>query len=512
MSGVGRDAPRKAVPSPKSPNFNDRVAETLQTMLGHRGNVLDRVIIARDLVDAGLISLLPGAGSGSGGGGIIGGPGPIIVDPTPDLTPPPIPTGFAASTSKTMIQAVCDPQLYTQGHGHAKSIVYGATYVDGDPLPVFSAAVKLTDFVGDIFAFPVDPGALYRLWLTWVSVDGVEGLPAGGTNGIEAEAGLLDDANIANLNVSKLRAGSISVGDYIQSSSYVPNTSGWRIHGNGTAEFQNVITRGTIYANFGLIGGNTIDATGIESPGYSTTSGFRLDSSGIFKAYGYSGTRIIDMAATGTSPAFKIGSAFEILGNGTATFSGALSAATGTFAGSLSAATGSFSGSLIAATGSFSGSLSAATGTFAGTLTAAAVNAVNTINIAGNAVSVTNSVSGDDLEISTTLFIPAGENMEITALAVYDQSDEVNVGSDSNNFPDNSYIDINGDVVSVSTTVGIRDVSETVNAFMRQKDINMHMATVSGGLTGLTCTVSAYQGNYKTWVVNKRMIVFGLLR
>lgn len=43
---------------------------------------------------------------------------------------------------------------------------------------------------------------------------------------------------------------------------------------------------------------------------------------------------------------------------GSATFSGALSAATGTFAGSLSAATGTFAGSLSAASGSFTGSLS----------------------------------------------------------------------------------------------------------------------------------------------------------
>jgi sulfur carrier protein ThiS len=83
-----------------------------------------------------------------------------------------------------------------------------------------------------------------------------------------------------------------------------------------------------------------------------------------------SGTNTINLSATGSSyfintPGLKLTAA------GSATFSGALSAATGSFAGSLSAATGTFAGSLSAATGSFAGSLSAATGSFAGDISAA---------------------------------------------------------------------------------------------------------------------------------------------
>jgi hypothetical protein len=77
------------------------------------------------------------------------------------------------------------------------------------------------------------------------------------------------------------------------------------------------------------------------------------------------------------------GSNLEIVANGLTVSSGSA-----TFSGALSAATGTFSGALSAATGSFAGSLSAASGTFAGTLTAGAVNAVNTINIADDAVTV----------------------------------------------------------------------------------------------------------------------------
>lgn len=61
--------------------------------------------------------------------------------------------------------------------------------------------------------------------------------------------------------------------------------------------------------------------------------------------------------------------------DGSAEFSGSLSAASGTFSGSLDAASGTFSGSLDAASGTFSGSLSAADGTFEGDLTASLMNA-----------------------------------------------------------------------------------------------------------------------------------------
>lgn len=382
------------VPNPKAPNFDARVQETLQRFLGTRGDRLDRAVTVRDLVGSGLALLRPGYAGGVGRPSTpISGPGPAVSPPyVADLTPPPTPTGFSATTSTTNIQVVTDPPIYQQGHGHAKTIVYGAKYV-GTVLPVFSDAVVLTEFSGDVFAFPVDPASQYRLWARWVSVDGAESAaPAGGTNGIAATAGLLDDQHIAFLTASKIRAGSISVGEYIQSANYVALNSGWRINGDGTAEFSGVIVRGTVYATTGQIGGNTIDSTGMQSPGYSTTSGWRLDSTGIFRAYGSSGTRVIDMEATGTSPALKFGAAFEVLGDGTATFAG---------------------------------SLSAASGTFAGTLTASAINAVDTINLAGQAVTVPMSTEisgqlfGNGLyqdAIALTLTAPANTGMFVTAL------------------------------------------------------------------------------------------------
>lgn len=68
----------------------------------------------------------------------------------------------------------------------------------------------------------------------------------------------VDDAKIANMSVAKLRAGAIVASEYVQSSNYVAGQAGFLIHGNGYAEFQNGVFRGTIYATAGLIGGNVL--------------------------------------------------------------------------------------------------------------------------------------------------------------------------------------------------------------------------------------------------------------
>jgi hypothetical protein len=58
----------------------------------------------------------------------------------------------------------------------------------------------------------------------------------------------VDDSKIASLNVGKLTAGSIKVDDYIQSTGFVTGSAGWRITGNGTAEFAAASIRGQLTA------------------------------------------------------------------------------------------------------------------------------------------------------------------------------------------------------------------------------------------------------------------------
>jgi hypothetical protein len=565
---------RKDLPPVNSPNFLEKVREALSIYMGNRGDKLDRGVTLRDLTESGMVVMNPAYRTGSGGVSPIGGAGAEAGGAyEPNLTPPPIPAGFTATAAISNLLVECSPQTYTQGHGHAKSVLYGAIWVSG-ALPVFSDAVVLTEFSGTVTSHATNPSTTWHLWLKWVTVDGVYSTsPAGGTNGVvtrtgedvallltalngeltesqlfsslgeridlidgasglagsvnarvlaeatargtaiqseatarssadgalatrvdtvvatattdrgnatsaiqseataranadEAEAsarttlastvdgntsaiqteattratqtgdlyaqytvkvdtngyvsgyGLanvvrngtptsefiiradnfaiapvstdntaadgspffyrtvattingvsvpagaymkaafihdatitnakiadlaVDNAKIADLSVSKLTTGSIAVGTYAQSTSYIAGSAGWRINGNGAAEFSDVVVRGTVYASAGQIGGNTIDSNAIRAgqTSFNVGQGFYLGSNGTMSIGNSGGNRL---TWDGTN--------LNVVGGGT--FSGALSAATGSFSGALSAASGTFAGSLQAATGTF---------------------------------------------------------------------------------------------------------------------------------------------------------------
>lgn len=64
---------------------------------------------------------------------------------------------------------------------------------------------------------------------------------------------------------------SAKISNQIQSTNYVNNSAGWMINKNGTAQFNNVTIRGTVYANAGQFGFNgnggiTINSNGITVP------------------------------------------------------------------------------------------------------------------------------------------------------------------------------------------------------------------------------------------------------
>ena len=199
---------RKDLPPINSPNFLERVREVLSVYLGNRGDALNRGVTLRDLVDSGMATL---DARFAGGGKSITPLLPVLL-PTyeADLSPPPAPIGFAVSAAISNILVECDAQTYTQGHGHAKSRLYGATWTSGD-LPVFANAVLLSEFQGTVASYATNPATTWRLWLTWVSIDGVESsTPAGGTNGIAASTGqdvdLLLEALTGEITQSQLHA------------------------------------------------------------------------------------------------------------------------------------------------------------------------------------------------------------------------------------------------------------------------------------------------------------------
>lgn len=185
---------RKDLPSVSAPNFDERVRESLQTYLGTRGNVLDRGLTLRDLKDAGIIKLRAGLAAGGTSGGTsrpVAGPG-VAVQATyeADLTPPPTPSGFNVGAAISNLFIGHDAPVFTQGHGYARTIVYGATRATGAPAPVFADAVEITQFVGQFHAYPTNPATVWHLWIKYKSVDGVLSVaPAGGTNGLSTTTG-----------------------------------------------------------------------------------------------------------------------------------------------------------------------------------------------------------------------------------------------------------------------------------------------------------------------------------
>ena len=360
----------------------------------------------------------------------------------PDFTPPPTPTGFALDAALINVFVEHDVPTYTVGHGHAHTVLYGARRADGAPAPVFANAEKLDQFEGQINAYPTDPATTWHMWITWVTVDGIESLvPAGGVNGLVVTTGqdvsklvkaltgpgkpftiietattlpdgtvvppgtytadayihngqitnakignlAVDNAKIANLSVSKLLAGSMLIGQYIRSADFVSGSHGWAINGVGNAEFQSVTMRGTVYASEGSIGGILMHGSALYSANYAyNISGFSLGADGSIYANN------VQLRGALMGGAYS-GYAWPAAGQtGYYLGAGGLLIGNGSDGRGVEIqSNGNFYApqfSIINGNASFAGSLSAASGTFSGTLTALAVNAVNTINIAGQTV------------------------------------------------------------------------------------------------------------------------------
>ncbi|WP_428176507.1 host specificity factor TipJ family phage tail protein [Comamonas testosteroni] len=105
----------------------------------------------------------------------------------PDLTPPPAPTGVTAVPLMTTAQVNWASPTYTVGHGHDHSVIYAALWAAGGAAPAFSAAKSVGTEQGHPASIPVELGTKYTIWVTHVSVDGVESLPSVGVSFVTAQ-------------------------------------------------------------------------------------------------------------------------------------------------------------------------------------------------------------------------------------------------------------------------------------------------------------------------------------
>lgn len=219
-----------------------------------------------------------------------------------DLTAPPEPTGVSVTASISYVFVETAAQTFTMGHGAGKVQVYGinTTANPTTALTLNNAKLQL-EFTGTIGSFNSDPGTSWRIWVKWITKDGVAGpaylwpysvttgqdvaklvaamtgpgnpftilkepvekdgviYPAGtySTQSFIAKAQIgtaqialaaIDDARIANLSASKLTAGDGIIGGLLRSSNYLKSKRGWVINPDGTAEFEAASITGKLKA------------------------------------------------------------------------------------------------------------------------------------------------------------------------------------------------------------------------------------------------------------------------
>ena len=91
----------------------------------------------------------------------------------PDVTPPPVPTGLAATGAFATVQVSWDVPVYDQGHGHSRTEVWaGVTAVIAD-------AAKVAEAYAGPASFEWALGSTAYVWARHVTVDGVAGDWAG---------------------------------------------------------------------------------------------------------------------------------------------------------------------------------------------------------------------------------------------------------------------------------------------------------------------------------------------
>lgn len=193
----------------------DAMGEAMQTLLGFRGDGLDKALTARSAREVGLLDQYGNPLGGSGSTTIIIGGGGGGGAYTPDLTPPPAPTGLTLTPGFANLFIEWTAPVYTQGHGHKKTNIYGVKFATGAGGTVtFSSAVRIGEAwdARTLYAHPTELGTNWAIWITFETVDGVEGSPAGGANGAQATIGKVGTSDLGSAIVlaGNLAPGSVT--------------------------------------------------------------------------------------------------------------------------------------------------------------------------------------------------------------------------------------------------------------------------------------------------------------
>lgn len=179
--------------------FAQSVSESLDVLTGRRGDVIDRAVTFRDLIDTGVLKLVKGLGTGSGGGTIIN------PNDNPDGGPTQLPTqpeNFNATGGFNIIFLNWTLPPYN-GHDYVEIYRLQKTGAAVPTLAQAEASGVYTRYYGDLYQFADTNVGSQENWYYWiraVNIDGITG-PFYSTDGVDATtaldylfiSGLIDD-------------------------------------------------------------------------------------------------------------------------------------------------------------------------------------------------------------------------------------------------------------------------------------------------------------------------------
>jgi len=279
----------------------------------------------------------------------------------------------------------------------------------------------------------------------------------------------VDDAKISDLSVNKLTAGSVSVGQYIQSTGFSSGTNGWKIDGNGSAEFGSASIRGQITAA-------QIDSRGLSIKNSSGTvifaAGTNLEAQFINPAAGWLNSALVPSITTAQSTADTANSNASTALSTANTANTNASTALSSVAGKLSKAGDTITGRI---------TFSVADGMFAGTNTSNGVyfgnsgiigrkGGVNTfyIDTAGTAVfggeltAATGNFVGS-MAVGSSPTLVSGPTMTGSGANIYSTGNFVLGNATTNISFNGTTMKLNGDIVNTNS-IPLGAISTTVSA------------------------------------------------
>ncbi len=188
------------IPKPNSPRFLERIREILEVAIGDRGNILDRFVTVKDLVNSGLADYVHKGVRYSKSEASA-----VQANTVADLTVPPAPTNLSANAAVMAILVAFDNPHNKYGN-HSHTEIWRASVDD------LAQAYLRGSAPGGLYADEIgDSGIQYYYWARSVSTSNITG-PFNAINGTPATAAQILGANVAagTLTADKLQVANLA--------------------------------------------------------------------------------------------------------------------------------------------------------------------------------------------------------------------------------------------------------------------------------------------------------------